>query len=176
MPSDGMGQEMLGHFLSGSADPVNIDLNAELAKNPDLTEHVVSNIQFDLVARMGNGDELTSSYGSVWVSQGDYGTSSADARDQTLGMGGTFIEYDINGTADDGGLMVNVYIGDTYFWSPSDDRPGQCMHECATDMVAEGTAYEFAQVGEGQLFVSDPHTSSVTMPAAETETESDDPK
>jgi len=56
MPSGGLAQKMLDHFLSGSSAPVRIDLNAELQRNPQLHEYVASRIESEVAERVANGD------------------------------------------------------------------------------------------------------------------------
>lgn len=159
MPDGGIAQAMMDHFVSGNAEPVSVDLNREFERNPRLREVVASKIEFLLSSRAAQDLPIEGATGAVWVSQGDYGGSDA-GNDQRLSLGGTYFEFNVTGSADTGGLVVSINVADNYFWSPSDDsRAGQCFHECAVELVNEGRAVEFDQVGEGQLVVADPRTS-----------------
>lgn len=160
MPDDDLAEKMMGHFLSGSSDPVSVDLTAELARNPQLREYLASHIEFELLQRHAAGEEVTRMNGAVWVKQGDYGDSDA-GKDQRLSLGGTLFEYQVVGSSDDGGLEIQLNVSDHYFWSPSEERPTQCLHECAAELVGEGRSNEFYQFGEGALSVRDPRSSRV---------------
>jgi hypothetical protein len=160
MPDDGLAEKMLGHFLSGSSEPVGVDLNAELARNPQLKEYLTSHIEFDLSTRHAAGEDVTRSNGAIWVAQGDYGDGEP-GEDQRLALGGTFFEYQVVGSSDDGGLQVQLNVADHYFWSPAEERATQCLHECGAELVAEGRTTEFYQFGEGELAVRDPRSDRV---------------
>jgi hypothetical protein len=160
MPDDGLAEKMLGHFLSGSSEPVGVDLNAELARNPQLKEYLTSHIEFDLSTRHAAGEDVTRITGAVWVAQGDYGDSKP-GKDQRLALGGTFFEYQVVGSSDDGGLQVQLNVADHYFWSPAEERATQCFHECGAELVAEGRTTEFYQFGEGEIAVRDPRSNRV---------------
>jgi hypothetical protein len=165
MPDGGLGEKMVEHFRSGDASPVRVDLDRELSRNPQLKQFVTSQIEFDLALRAGSGERVEDMSGAVWVSQAEYGTSEA-GEDQRLALGGTFFEYQVVGTAADGGLMTRVNVSDHYFWSPKEERPTQCFHVCGAKMVAEGKATEFHQLGEGLLTVTDPGVGSPMAPPA----------
>lgn len=158
MPDGGLAEAMMNHFLSGASDAVSIDLNREFDRNPQLKEYVASHIEAEMgedAAANRNPETLS---GAVWVGQGDYGSSEA-GRDQQFALGGTYVEYQAVGSSEDGGLQLQVNVADNYFWSPSDaTRATQCLHVCAADLVADGRAYEFDQVGEGSLSVADPRS------------------
>jgi len=156
MPSGGLAQKMLDHFLSGSSAPVRVDLNAELQRNPQLREYVVSRIESEVAERVANGDSPVDIGGAIWVPQSAYGPSDA-GKDQQLALGGTYFEFQVVGSARDGGLEVQVNVSDNYFWSPSDgSRSTQCLHVAGASLVAGGHAHEFLQVGEGRLTIADP--------------------
>jgi hypothetical protein len=160
MPDGGLAEKMLDHFRSGQSTPVEVDLDHELARNPRLKELVASRIEQDVADRIANGDSPNGSgiSGAVWIEQADYGSSEA-AEDQRLALGGTFFEYEVVGTADDGGLLTRLNVSDYYFWSPGECRPTDCLHECAMRMIANGEASEFQQTGEGTLTVGDPRSA-----------------
>jgi hypothetical protein len=162
MPDRGLAEEMLDHFRAGATEPVGVDLDRELERNPFLKELLASRIESELAARLTPSADTTQGSGAIWLSQSDYGSSEA-AEDQRLALGGTFIEYAVVGSAGAGGLEVELNVSDYYFWSPSDaSRVTQCLHECAADMVVEGEATEFYQFGEGSLVVADPRSSATT--------------
>ena len=109
---------------------------------------------------------LTELSGSVWVSQSAYGKLPA-GRDQSLSLGGTYFEYQVAGSAADGGLEVRLNVADHYFWSPSDtSRPTQCLHECGSSLVAGKKAVEFSQLAGRTLVVNDPSRSDSMEPLA----------
>ncbi len=155
MPDGGLAEKMLDHFISGQGNAVEVDLDREFARNPRLKELVASRIEQDVAERITNGDPPDGISGAVWIEQSDYGTSEA-GRDQRLALGGTFLEYQVVGTSDDGGLMTRLQVSDYYFWSPGECRPTNCLHECGAELVANGEATEFLQSGEGSLIVADP--------------------
>jgi hypothetical protein len=156
MDDDGLAQQMLDHFTSGSAEPMYVNMNWEFERNAQLKELVASRIESVLASRVQQGLPIEEAVGSVWISQSDYGSSPAGL-DQRRALGGTFFEFSVTGTAPDGGLQATIHVSDNYFWSPSDKgRATQCLHECGAQMVAEGKAVEFSQFGEGQLVVADP--------------------
>jgi hypothetical protein len=164
MPDRGLAETMLDHFRSGAADPVQVNLNRELERNPRLKEVLASRIEAAVAEAPalsgGGGDES----GAIWISQSDYGSGDA-ADDQRLALGGTFFEYAVVGSDATGGLEVELNVSDHYFWTPSDDtRTTQCLHECAAAMVGAGEATEFYQFGEGSLVVVDPREPD-PMPA-----------
>ncbi|HET9929521.1 MAG TPA: hypothetical protein VFQ35_02490, partial [Polyangiaceae bacterium] len=77
--------------------------------------------------------------------------------DQQLALGGTYMEYQVVGSAPEGRLEVEVDVADHYFWSPSEkERPTHCLHVCGARLVTAGKATEFFQFGEGRLIVDDP--------------------
>jgi hypothetical protein len=156
MPAGGLARKMMDHFLSGSSAPVHVDLNAELARNPQLSEYVASRIESELSARLLDGETLLGAYGAIWVPQSAYGSTTA-GRDQQLALGGTYFEYEVVGSAPNGDLEVKLNVADHYFWTPSDAaRPTHCLHQGASRLVAAGSATEFYQMGEGRIFVVDP--------------------
>ena len=169
IPDGGLAEKMLDHFRSGQGSPVEIDLDHELARNPQLKQLVKSRIEQDIAARIADGDPPNGISGAVWIAQSDYGSSEA-AEDQRLALGGTFFEYQVVGTADDGGLLTRLHVSDYYFWSPGECRPTDCLHECAAGMVASGEATEFYQTVEGALTVGDPRFDEALFePASEPE-------
>ncbi|HEX2672229.1 MAG TPA: hypothetical protein VHM25_15220 [Polyangiaceae bacterium] len=164
MPAGGLAQKMMDHFLSGSSAPVRVDLNAELARNPQLSEYVASRIEAELSARLEDGEALPGAYGAIWVPQSAYGPTTA-GRDQQLALGGTYFEYEVAGSAPNGDLEVKLNVADHYFWSPADaTRSTQCLHQGASRLVAAGSATEFYQVGEGRLLVADPSRDQAMEP------------
>jgi len=158
MPDGGLAEKMVDHFRSGQTSAVAVDLNRELERNPQLKEFLASRIENELAERLAKGETVEDMQGAVWVSQGTYGDTAA-GEDQRKSLGGTYFEYQVAGTADDGGLQLQLNVSDHYFWSPADPRPTQCLHVCAAEMVTAGRATEFYQHGEGQLVVNDPRTS-----------------
>lgn len=114
MPSGGLAQKMLDHFLSGSSAPVRIDLNAELQRNPQLREYVASRIESEVAERVANGDSTIDIGGAIWVPQSAYGPSDA-GKDQQLALGGTYFEFQVVGSSRDGGLEVELNVSDNYF-------------------------------------------------------------
>ena len=164
MPENGLAQSTLRHFLSGSSAPVRVDLDAELARNPQLRQYVASRIETDMAESAAAGVPLTEMSGSVWVPQSAYGDSTA-GKDQQFALGGTFVEYQVSGSAADGGLELRLNVADHYFWSPSEsNRPTHCLHELGASLVAARKAVEFYQVGEGTLIVPDPTQSEAMAP------------
>lgn len=165
MDDGGLAEQMLDHFLSGSGEPVFVDLNREFERNPRLREFVSSKIEFILASRVAQGLPIEGASGAVWVAQGDYGTSPA-GKDQGRAFGGTFFEFSVTGSAQQGGLTATINVADNYFWSPSDaSRATQCFHECGAEMVNAGQGVEFDQIGEGQLIVADPrHGERIALP------------
>jgi len=156
MPSGGLAQIMLDHFLSGSSTPVRIDVTAELQRNPQLHEYIASRIESDIAERIQNEESLVDITGSVWVPQSAYGPSNA-GKDQQLALGGTYFEFQVVGSSREGGLEVELNVSDHYFWSPSDQsRSTQCLHAAGAALVAAGRAHEFLQVGEGRMTIADP--------------------
>ena len=156
MPSGGLAQKMLDHFLSGSSAPVRVDLTAELERNPQLREYVASRIESEVSERIANGESAVDIGGAIWVPQSAYGPSEA-GKDQQLALGGTYFEFQVVGSSGDGGLQVQLNVSDHYFWSPSDkSRSTQCLHVAGSRLVAAGRATEFFQVGEGRLTIADP--------------------
>lgn len=156
MPNGGLAESMMNHFLSGSSAPVRVDLNGELQRNPELREYVASRIETELAEAWKGGTPLADVSGAIWVPQKAFGSSDA-GKDQRLALGGTYFEYQVAGTARNGGLEVRVNVSDHYFWSPSErTRATQCLHECGASLVAAGEATEFYQEGEGTLIVEDP--------------------
>lgn len=65
MPDGGLAEKMLNHFPSGSAAPVHVDLNAELARNPELREYVASRIEVDVSERVQTGEALADMSGAT---------------------------------------------------------------------------------------------------------------
>jgi hypothetical protein len=168
MPDGGLAEGMMDHFLSGSSAPVRVDLNGELERNPQLREYAASRIEAELAQAWKGGAPLAQASGAIWVPQAAYGSSDA-GKDQSLALGGTYFEYQVAGTATNGGLEVRVNVSDHYFWSPSEHaRATHCLHECGASLVASGDATEFYQVGEGTLIVGDP---SRIAPMAELDAE-----
>lgn len=156
MPSGGLAQKMLDHFLSGSAEPVRVDLTAELERNPQLREYVASRVESEVAERMASGESPADIGGSVWVPQSAYGPSDA-GKDQQLALGGTFFEFQVVGSSADGALEVELNVADHYFWSPSDrSRSTQCLHVAGSTLVAAGSATEFFQIGQGRMTIADP--------------------
>ena len=155
MPEGGLGQRMLGHFTSGQATVVHVDLNRELERNPRLRELLASRIEHEVAGRLARGGSLEQLSGAVWVSQPDYGTSEA-GMDQRFALGGTFFEYQVVGTAPDGGLSVQLTVSDHYLWSPNEERPTKCLHAAGAALVAKREATEFHQFGQGELTIADP--------------------
>jgi hypothetical protein len=172
MPDGGLAEKMLDHFISGQGSAVEVDLDRELARNPRLKELVASRIEHDIADRLANGDSPDGISGAVWVDQSDYGPSEA-AQDQRLALGGTFFEYQVVGTSDDGGLLTRLQVSDYYFWSPNECRPTDCLHVCGTQLVANAEATEFLQTGEGSLTVADPRAEE---PLVEPEREIEEPR
>jgi hypothetical protein len=171
MPDGGLAEKMLDHFRSGATDPVEVDLDRELERNPHLKEVLVSRIETDLAESSVLPDGAIDESGAIWIRQSDYGTGKA-ADDQRLGLGGTFVEYAVVGSDATGGLEVALNVSDHYFWTPSDDsRTSQCLHECASAMVAAGKATEFHQFGEGSVVVADPRAEDPIPAPAETQRE-----
>jgi hypothetical protein len=165
MPSGGLAQKMLDHFLSGSSAPVRVDLTAELGRNPQLREYVASRIETDIAERIDNGESLVDLGGSIWVPQSAYGPSDA-GKDQQLALGGTYFEFQVVGSSADGGLELKLNVADHYFWSPSDKtRSTQCLHVAGSELVAAGLATEFYQLGEGRLTVADPTRTPAMDPS-----------
>ena len=163
MPDGGLAQKMLGHFTTGQATVVHVDLNRELERNPRLRELLASRIEHEMAGRLARGDSLERLSGAVWVSQPDYGTSEA-GMDQRFALGSTFFEYQVVGTAPDSGLSVQLTVSDHYLWSPNEERPTKCLHVAGAAMVAKREATEFHQFGQGELTIADPR---VEPPAAE---------
>jgi hypothetical protein len=160
MPDDGLAEAMVDHFRLGESTPMAVNLNVELARNPQLKEFVAGRIEHELAELHQAGSPLTDASGAVWVPQSAYGPTPA-GKDQQMSLGGTFFEYRAVATADTGDLEVELNVSDHYFWSPSDStRTTQCLHECATEMVFEGGATEFYQHGEGSLLVNDPRAGA----------------
>ena len=165
MPSGGLAQKMLDHFLSGSSAPVRVDLNAELQRNPQLREYVASRIESEVAERVANGDSPVDIGGAIWVPQSAYGPSDA-GKDQQLALGGTYFEFQVVGSSRDGGLQIQLNVSDHYFWSPSDkSRSTQCLHAAGASLVAGGHAHEFLQVGEGRLTIADPSRTQPMEPS-----------
>jgi hypothetical protein len=163
MPDGGLGRKMLEHFTSGQATVVHVDLNRELDRNPRLRELLASRIEHEVAAHLASGHSLERLSGAVWVSQPDYGTSQAGL-DQRFALGATFFEYQLVGTARDGGLSVQLTVSDHYLWSPQEERPTKCLHAAGAALVAKREATEFHQFGQGELTIADPR---VERPAAE---------
>lgn len=155
MTDGGLAEKMLDHFRSGDASEVEVDLNPELARNPRLRELLSERIESDILQQITDGKDVEDISGAIWVSQADYGQSDAGL-DQKLAFGGTFFEYRVVGTADDGGVLTELQVSDDYFWSPSEPRATQCLHECGAALVRNHEATEFHQYGEGSLSVADP--------------------
>jgi hypothetical protein len=156
MLDDGLAEAMVDHFRSGGSTPMQVDLDVELERNPQLKEFVASRIELDLAALHQSEVPLTEAYGAVWVPQSAYGSTDA-GNDQQLSLGGTYVEYQTVATADTGELEVQLNVSDHYLWTPDDaTRTTQCLHECASEMVLDGDATEFYQHGEGSLNVNDP--------------------
>jgi hypothetical protein len=171
MPDGGLAETMLDHFRSGAADPMRVNLDRELERNPHLKELLVSRIETDLAESSVLPDGAIDESGAIWIRQSDYGTGKA-ADDQRLGLGGTFVEYAVVGSDATGGLEVALNVSDHYFWTPSDNsRTSQCLHECASAMVAAGEATEFHQFGEGSVVVADPRAEDPIPAPAETQPE-----
>lgn len=162
MADGGLGEAMLDHFRSGEASPVRVDLDRELARNPQLRELVTSQVELQIAWRAESGENVEGMSGAVWVSQGEYGDSEA-GRDQMYALGGTFFEWAVIGTDANGGLLTRINVSDHYFWSPSEPRATQCLHACGAALVREGEATEFHQAGEGHLTVVHP-ASGAPMP------------
>lgn len=164
MDDNGIAREMLAHFVDGESSPVAVDLDREFERNPELREYVGSRIEEEVAARSAEAEDIYAINGSVWVPQSAYGDSTAGL-DQQRALGGTFFEYQVNGTADTGGIMVQTSVSDHYFWSPSEPhRPTQCLHEVGAELVAAGRATEFYQYGHGTLILNDPTTGSPMDP------------
>jgi hypothetical protein len=160
MPDGGLAEQMMNHFLSGSSAPVPVNVTRELERNPQLREYVASRIESEIAEAWAGGTPLSELSGAIWVPQGAYGPSDA-GHDQRLSLGGTFFEYQVAGTAENGGLELRVNVSDHYFWSPSEiARATHCLHECGASLVASGHANEFRQVGEGTLVIADPSRSA----------------
>lgn len=156
MPDDGIAETMVDHFRLGESTPVEIDLDAELARNPRLTEFVAGRVEQELADLYHSGASLTDASGAVWVPQSAYGSTPAGT-DQQLALGGTFFEYQAVASSDTGDLEVRLNVSDHYVWTPDDDdRTTRSLHECAWQMVLQGDATEFYQHGEGSLIVNDP--------------------
>ncbi len=156
MEDGGIAEKMLDHFLSGSSEPVYVDLDAEFERNPQLREYVTSRIQSDMYEKALYGERAQDMNGAIWVPQSAYGPTPA-GRDQQLALGGTYFEYQVVADAPGGKLDVKVNVADHYFWSPSEkDRPTHCLHVCGDRLVTEGKATDFFQFGEGHLIVEDP--------------------
>jgi len=165
MPSGGLAQKMLDHFLSGSSAPVRVDLTAELERNPQLREYVASRIESEIAERFANGESPVDIGGSVWVPQSAYGPSDA-GKDQQLALGGTYFEFQVVGSSPDGGLELALNVADHYFWSPSDQsRSTQCLHVAGSKLVAAGVANEFFQVGEARMTIADPSRTQPMDPS-----------
>jgi len=165
MRRDGLAQKMLDHFLSGSSDPVRVDLTAELERNPQLSEFVASRIESEVAERIANGESPVEIGGSIWVPQGAYGPSDA-GKDQQLALGGTYFEFQVVGSSVNGGLELELNIADHYFWSPSDSsRSTQCLHVAGSSLVAAGRATEFFQVGRGRMTIADPSRTAPMDPS-----------
>lgn len=159
MPDGGLAERTLDHFLDGSTEAMHVDLDRELEKNPELRERLASRIERALAEDVADSPDALHASGAIWISQQDYGSGEL-ANDLRYSLGGTFVEYQAVGSAAAGGLEVELDVSDHYFWSPSDStRVTQCLHECASQMVAAGEATEFYQYGEGSLVVGDPRTS-----------------
>jgi hypothetical protein len=158
MPKDGVAQKTMDHFLSGSGKPMRVDLNAELARNPQLQIYVASRVEAEIAERAAEGVPPTEISGAIWVPQSAYGESEA-GKDQRLSLGGTYFEYQVAGSAASGGFEVRLNVADNYFWSPKEPRPTQCLHECGSSLVAANKAVEFSQLGEGALIVNQPWCS-----------------
>jgi len=161
MPDGGLAEKMLDHFRSGDSSPVEVDLDRELARNPHLKQLITSRIEQDIADRLGNGESPAGISGAIWIDQWDYGSTEA-GKDQRLALGGTFFEYQVVATDDDGGLLTRLHVSDYYFWSPGECRPTECLHQCGASLVAAGEATEFYQTGEGALGVRDPREGDPT--------------
>jgi hypothetical protein len=156
MRDGGLAEKMMDHFLSGSSEPVRIDLDGELERNPQLREYVASRVQSDMYEKALYGEPVEDMNGAVWVPQSAYGPTPA-GRDQQLALGGTYFEYQVVADAPGGKFETRVNVADHYFWSPSEkERPTHCLHVCGDGLVSEGKATEFYQFGEGRLIVEDP--------------------
>ena len=164
MSRGGLARQMLDHFLSGSSAPVHVDLTAELARNAQLREYIVSHIEPEIAERMAYGESPAEISGAVWVPQSAYGSSAA-GKDQQLALGGTYFEFQVMGSSEEGGLELRLNVSDHYFWSPADkSRSTQCLHVAGSELVAAGRASEFYQVGEGQMTIADPSRTQPMEP------------
>lgn len=171
MESGGLARKMMNHFLSGSNEPVRVDLNAELERNPQLREYLVSRIEADLHEKSLYEEPVADMYGHVWVPQEAYGKTDA-GKDQQLALGGTYFEFQVVGSAPDGRLEVKLNVADHYFWSPSEkERPTNCLHVVGDRRVAAGKATEFFQFGQGTLIVND--TTRTSGPSSVLQVEAD---
>lgn len=58
MPPGGLARKTMDHFLSGSAEAIHVDLNAELARNAQLREYVTSHIELEIAQRAKKGEAV----------------------------------------------------------------------------------------------------------------------
>lgn len=170
MESGGVAEHMMKHFLSGASEPVHVNLQAGIERDPQLKEYIAGHIERDMADRVSAGEPLEGMYGSVWVPQGAYGGSNA-GQDLRLALGGTYVEWQVSGSSAAGGIDVRINVSDHYFWSPSEPRPTKCLHECGAELVAKGKATEFYQYGEAHLVVTSPGLDAPMTPPEETRDE-----
>ena len=155
MADGGLAEKMLDQFRTGGTAPVLVDLDRELARNPRLREFLTGQIELDLARHAPTAEAVEGMSGAIWVGQWDYGLDEA-GEDQRLSLGGTYFEYRVDGTAEDGGLVVALQVSDHYVWSPGQGRATDCLHACGAAMRRSGESTEFHQFGEGNLAVGDP--------------------
>lgn len=123
-------QKMLWHYLTGNGDKVEVNTERVLRESSKLKKRVLSKIAEERKSEKKSGEFI--------MGQGDYGNEN-----WRMAFGGIWIHWSLRSP------MIDIWITNTYKWTPDEARESQCVHQAmvraekygAKKFPFEGTKY-----------------------------------
>lgn len=135
MSPNGRASKFLDHYLTGSGQPMNVDIITLLDQDAGVRSALRDGI------RKGLRDNPAIGSGSVPLSQRVFTN-----KDWQYATGSLVMDWSLNPVCLAGKISVTLSFRNTYRWHPKEPRITQCLHKAAEDLKVSG-AKDYDMVG-----------------------------